>query len=71
MTIFAGKKGAAPADVPWSETLTAPALKGWEPKLDNLGWWVVAAVLLIVIAYGPFFASYLPPEFVSPGFRSW
>ena len=26
-------------------------------------------VVLILIAYGPFFATYLPPNFVSPGFR--
>lgn len=71
MTIFFGKRGGAPADVPWSETLTAPARSGWELNLDRLKWWVVLAVVLIVVAYGPFFASYLPPNFVSPGFTLW
>jgi hypothetical protein len=47
-------------DVPVSETLTAPALKGWERSLDRLGFWVVAAVVLILIAYGPFFLTYQP-----------
>ena len=69
MTVLAGERGKAPADVPWSETVTAPALTGWEPKLDALRLWVVAAVVLIVIAYGPFFATYFPAHLVSPGFR--
>jgi len=69
MTIVAGKRGEEPTDVPISETLTAPALTGWEPNLDRIGLWVLAAVVLILIAYGPFFATYLPPHFTSPGFR--
>ncbi len=68
MTIVAGRRGEHPKDVPISETLTAPATTGWEPKLDRLGWWVLAAIVLIAIAYGPFFLTYdLRP--VSPGFR--
>ena len=69
MTVVAGKKGAAPADVPWSETLTAPAKDGFEPTWDRIGLWVVVAVVLILLAYGPFFIGYLPPHFVSPGYR--
>ena len=69
MTVLAGEPGKAPADVPWSETITAPAAAGWEPRLDALRLWVAAAVVLILIAYGPFFATYLPPNLVSPGFR--
>ena len=69
VTVFAGRKGEQPADVPWSETLTAPALRGWTPKFDRLGWWVGAAVVLILIAYGPFFLTYLPPRFISPGYQ--
>jgi cytochrome c oxidase subunit 1 len=68
LTIAAGRRGEQPRDIPVSETLTAPALTGWEPRLDRLGWWFAAAVLLIAIAYGPFFLSYAP-EAVSPGFR--
>lgn len=69
MTIVAGKKGEHPIDVPVSQTLTAPSLTGWETHLDRLGLWVAAAILLIVIAYLPFFIAYLPPNFTSPGFR--
>jgi cytochrome c oxidase subunit 1 len=68
LTVLAGRRGEQPADIPVSETLTAPALTGWEPRLDRLGWWVAAAVLLIVIAYGPFFLMYTPKA-VSPGFK--
>jgi cytochrome c oxidase subunit 1 len=68
LTIAAGRRGEQPGDIPVSETLTAPSRTGWEPRLDRLGWWVAAAVLLILIAYGPFFLSY-SPEAVSPGFR--
>ncbi len=68
LTIIAGPRGEAPRDIPVSETLTAPAAQGWERGLDRLGWWVAAAVALIVIAYGPFFVSYAP-RLLSPGFR--
>jgi cytochrome c oxidase subunit 1 len=61
-------RGAAPRDIPGSEALTAPATTGWEPKLDRLGWWFAAAVLLVVIASGPFFLTYTPHP-VSPGFK--
>lgn len=35
MTIFFGKKGEGPADIPTAETLTGPADSGWELKLDR------------------------------------
>lgn len=69
VTIFVGKKGAGPTDIPWSETLTAPKSAGWEVTLDRLWISVVVAILLIAVAYGPFLATYVPPNFVSPGFR--
>jgi len=68
MTILVGKKGEGPKDIPITETLTGAATSGWELKLDRLGWWVIAAVVLILIAYGPFMISYLPPNLVSPGY---
>jgi cytochrome c oxidase subunit 1 len=58
LTIVVGRKGEGPADVPVSQTLTAPARVGWEVTLDRLGLWVLAAILLIAIAYGPFLLSY-------------
>jgi cytochrome c oxidase subunit 1 len=68
LTVIAGRKGEGPKDIPVSQTLTAPALTGWEPKLDRFGFWMVIAIVLIVIAYGPFFLGYTP-NFVSPGFK--
>lgn len=68
LTVFLGERGGGPDDVPVSVTLTAPSKTGWEPVLDRLGWWVVAAIVLILIAYGPFFLGY-DPAFVSPGFQ--
>ncbi len=68
MTWLVGKKGEAPVDIPISEALSPPSTQGWTTKLDRLGWWVVAAIVLIVIAYGPFFVTY-SMNMVSPGYR--
>lgn len=70
MTVLRGEKGAQPKDIPWSETLTAPSLTGWQPRLDHLRLWGAAAIVLILIAYGPFFVTYIP-QFVSPGYGFW
>lgn len=70
MTILRGKKGEAPKDIPWSETVTAPALSGFQLRLDQLRFWTLMAVILIAIAYGPFFLTYAP-NFVSPGYSFW
>ncbi|HEX6132448.1 MAG TPA: cbb3-type cytochrome c oxidase subunit I [Longimicrobiales bacterium] len=68
LTMAFGRRTGAPRDIPVSQTLTAPARQGWELALDRLGLWVVAAIVLILIAYGPFLAGYeINP--VSPGFR--
>jgi len=69
MTILRGKKGEQPKDIPVSRTLLAPSLSGWDRHLDRIGLWVLVTVALIAIAYGPFFASYLPARMISPGFR--
>ena len=68
MTWFVGEKGEVTEDIPISETLSAPATRGWETNLDRLGLWIVAAVVLILIAYGPFFLTY-SVNAVSPGFK--
>lgn len=68
MTIAAGRRGAHPVDVPFAETLHPPATTGWQVKLDRLGWWVVVAIALIAIAYGPFLLTY-SPWMISPGYR--
>jgi cytochrome c oxidase subunit 1 len=67
LTVAIGRR-TAPTDVPVSATLTAPARSGWETGLDRLGLWFAVAIVLIIIAYAPFFATYAP-NFVSPGFR--
>jgi cytochrome c oxidase subunit 1 len=68
MTVLTGGRERVPADVPWSETLTAPKASGWEPRLDDLRLWVAVAVVLILLAYGPFFLTYVYNP-VSPGFK--
>jgi cytochrome c oxidase subunit 1 len=68
MTVFFGKKGEGPKDIPITETLLPPTRSGWDVKLDKIGFWMVMAIVLVVIAYGPFFVLYLPPNMVSPGF---
>jgi cytochrome c oxidase subunit I len=68
-TILFGKKIEGPQDLPFTETHVAPATSGWELNLDRLRWWFAAAVLLIVIAYGPFLVQYLPGNFTSPPYR--
>lgn len=69
MTIAFGRKGGAFEDIPWSETLHPAKTTGWEVSMDNLKLWVAVAVVLVLIAYGPFFAGYLPARLVSPGFN--
>ena len=70
LTVLMGRRGEQPKDVPVSETLTAPSTTGWERSLDRLGLWFVAAIVLILIAYGPFFLTYdvIP---VSAGFKGF
>lgn len=70
LTLVAGKRGEQPADIPVSQTLTAPSLVGWEPRLDKIKLWVAFAVILILIAYGPFFLTYTPNA-VSQGYTFW
>jgi cytochrome c oxidase subunit I len=63
-----GKKQDGPVDIPVSESLTAAATSGWELKMDKIWLWVLAAIVLILIAYGPFFFTY-SLNMVSPGFK--
>ena len=68
MTWLTGRKDGAPVDIPVSESLTTPATTGWERKMDNIWLWVIIAVALILVAYGPFFLTY-SVNLVSPGFK--
>jgi cytochrome c oxidase subunit 1 len=68
MTWLSKRSAGAPADIPVSESLTAPSRDGWDVKMDRISLWVVAAIVLILIAYGPFFLTY-SLNMVSPGFK--
>jgi cytochrome c oxidase subunit 1 len=70
LTATVGRRATQPQEIPVSMTLTGPAPTGWETRLDNLPLWVAVAVGLILLAYGPFFATYVP-HWVSPGFRPY
>ncbi len=66
-TLLAGRRGAV-VEFPVSETF-AGARERW-PLLDRWGVWVGVAVLLILLAYGPYFLT-LNPDFVARGIRAW
>jgi cytochrome c oxidase subunit 1 len=68
MTWLSRRSDGAAADIPVSESLLGPSHDGWDVRLDRIGLWVLAAIALILIAYGPFFLTY-SLNMVSPGFR--
>ena len=67
-TLF-GLEGEARVEIPYAEPLE-PETHSW-PALDRWGRWLVAGIVLIVIAYAPVFFTLLPPNSTSPGFRVW
>ncbi|MDX1661195.1 MAG: cbb3-type cytochrome c oxidase subunit I [Gemmatimonadota bacterium] len=69
MTIFFGERREERPDLPFAETSIGPATSGWETNLDRFKLWVIVTVVLILIAYGPFLLTYIPPELNSPGFK--
>lgn len=70
MTVFVGSSTEpVPQDVPYSEVVAPAERAGWQLSLDRIGMWVVVAIVLIVIAYGPVFVMDMPPHLTSPGFR--
>jgi cytochrome c oxidase subunit 1 len=66
-TLFLGPKNDG-QEIPISDTIQPPATSGWEVRLDNFRFYVIAAVVLILVAYGPFLIGYLPPRLNAPGF---
>ncbi len=68
-TVLLGKKKETPDDIPFTVTHTPPATEGWQVKLDRYRYWVIATIILILVAYGPFFAQYLPAKFTSQGYQ--
>jgi cytochrome c oxidase subunit 1 len=72
MTVLAGKRGVGvPADIPFSETLAPASTTGWDTNLDRIKLWVGVTIVLIALAYGPFFITYFPARFISPGFTGF
>lgn len=68
-TLLFGKKTDEPMDLPLTTTHHPPKSKGWEVKLDRFRYWLVAMLLLIAVAYGPFLVQYLPAAFESPPYQ--
>lgn len=68
MTIFAGKE-IPQGDVPFTETVAAPATAGWQIQLDQLRYWVIASIVLAVAVYGPFLIGHLPPNLAATGLQ--
>ena len=71
MTVLAGRRGEGPADIPFGETMITPPLGRLDSSLDKIGLWVGVAIALIILSYGPFFLTHLPPHLTSPGYRLW
>ena len=67
-TIFFGKEEVG-QDVPFTETFQAPATTGWTAGLDRFRTWVTVTVILIAVAYAPFFIERFPPQLVAPGLK--
>ncbi len=70
LTIVIGER-EEPAEIPFTETIQAPASIGWEVSLDHLRYWIAIAAVLIVVMYGPFLAMHIPPAPVGAPFKSF
>jgi cytochrome c oxidase subunit I len=68
-TVLFGKRSKGPVDIPFTETHHPPATEGWEVKLDRFRYWMVATVILILVAYLPFLLQYLPGNFTSTPYQ--
>ena len=66
-TFFLGRRNER-QEIPFTDTVLGPATSGWEVHMDKFRYWVGLTIVLILIAYGPFLVSYLPPRLLSPGF---
>jgi cytochrome c oxidase subunit I len=69
-TIF-GRTSAEMIDIPFTETVQAPAEDGWQRRLDVFHYWVIASLVLIAIVYGPFLMSHMPPALSARGFMNY
>lgn len=67
MTVLFGEK-TDDVEMPFTETIEGPAATGWEVHLDRFRYSVVLVIVLIAMAYGPFFVRHFPPKLLSPGY---
>jgi cytochrome c oxidase subunit 1 len=67
-TVSFGERGVD-TPMPIAEA-TEGATTEW-PVLERWGLWIGATVALILIAYLPFFLTYLPAHPISEGMRVW
>lgn len=66
MTTFFSRAAQIP-DIPFTDTIEPPATAGFAVNLDRFRYWIVAAIALCVIIYGPVIGHHIPPNFISPG----
>ncbi len=59
---LAGQKSTVAADIPFTETVTAPAGAGWVVQLDRLRYFVLASVVLTLAVYGGLLMHSIPPH---------
>jgi len=67
-TALRGRLGAS-VEIPVADVAAHGAQEGW-PALDRWPLWIGLAVVLILVAWGPFFLTY-EWAMVSPGFQPW
>ena len=63
-TVFAGRRLTQPLEIPVAEMRFGA--RETSPRLDQLGFWFLIAVILVAIAYIPTILLYLPLQSVSP-----
>jgi cytochrome c oxidase subunit 1 len=68
LTVVIGER-EEPAEIPFTETIHAPATVGWEVSFDHLRYWIAIAFVLIVVMYGPFVATHIPLASVGVPFK--
>jgi cytochrome c oxidase subunit I len=66
MTLVAGKR-TEQGDIPFTATVQSPSMIGWQPRLDRLGFWVLASAVLVIAVYGPFVLEHFPPRLTTAG----
>jgi cytochrome c oxidase subunit 1 len=70
MTVLFGER-AEPDEIPFAETVQAPARIGWETSLDQMRYWIAIAAVLCIAMYGPFLARHIPPAHIATGFKGY